>query len=100
MKPRLSFAARMTVAMVLVALATESTGLASAGARRAAYVGGTVAALGAVADRVEGHLRTTDKLAVVFSATESAAPNLAVSIPYAQITGISYGQKANRRVGT
>jgi hypothetical protein len=92
--------ARMLVALVLLALATESTGIASVGSRQAAYVGGTVAALGPFTERVEGYLRTTDDVAVVFKAVEPAAPTLAVSIPYAQITGIRYGQKAGRRIGT
>jgi hypothetical protein len=100
MTPRRSFAARITMALVSLVLAFESTGIASVGPRQAAYVGGTVAVLGAVPDRIEGYLKTTDDVAVVFNATEPAASNLAVSIPYAQITGIRYGQKAGRRIGT
>jgi len=89
----------MTTALVLMTLAFESTGIASVAPRQAAYVGGTVAVLGAVPDRVEGYLKTTDDVAVMFNAIGPAAANLAVTIPYAQITGIRYGQRAGRRIG-
>ncbi len=56
---------------------------------RAAYVGGTVAAL---PRKSEGKLNTTDQEALLFRAKQAA-----VRIPYEKITTLEYGQRVSRR---
>lgn len=89
---------RTAAVMALMAMATEATGIASVGARKADYVGGTVPALAAAAaaTRINGSFETSDARALVFN---GARPEAAFRIPYASITDIEYGQKAGRRIG-
>lgn len=56
---------------------------------RAAYVGGTVAALSA---RAEGSIDTTDQQDFVFQAASAT-----IRVPYARINLLEYGQRVNRR---
>ena len=56
---------------------------------RAAYVGGTVAAL---SSRAQGSIDTTDQHDFVFQSKAAT-----VRIPYASIKLLEYGQKVNRR---
>lgn len=87
---------RMTVAVLLTAIATEATGLASVGSRKADYVGGTVPALAAAsAVRISGAFETSDAHALVFNGPDAND----LKIPYSSITDIEYGQRAGRRVG-
>lgn len=82
---------------VLLAMATEATGIASVGSRKADYVGGTVPALGAAASmRINGTFETSDQRALIFNGVEGAP---AIRIPYSSITDIEYGQRAGRRIG-
>jgi hypothetical protein len=88
---------RSITVLILVALATEATGIASVGARKADYVGGTVPALAAASSmRINGTFVTSDTRALIFNGVEAAQT---IRIPYANITDIEYGQKAGRRMG-
>ena len=88
---------RATAVFIVVAIATEATGIASVGARKADYVGGTVPALAAAAStRINGTFETTDHRSLIFNGVEGAR---AIRIPYASITDIEYGQRAGRRIG-
>lgn len=60
------------------------------GGDKAAYMGGTLT----VKEKSEGLFSTTDPQNLVFTA-KKAAP---VTIPYASIESLEYGQKAGRRV--
>ncbi len=75
------------LAFLLFALGGASAGV---GSHSAMYVGGTVPGL---AERTEGHFSTTDGGAVF------QAHNKSVTIPYAKIDSLEYGEKAGRRVG-
>jgi len=86
---------RTTALLALMAIASETTGMASVGSRQADYVGGTVPTL-AASTRVTGTFVTSDNRALVFNGVE---PAQAIRIPYANITGIEYGQRAGRRIG-
>ena len=59
--------------------------------KKAVYVGGTVA----VKEKSEGRLDTSSAQALTFHPDKQAA----LSIPYANISELEYGQKAGRRVG-
>lgn len=59
---------------------------------RAVYIGGTVPSVKAM---TEGTLSTAHPQAMTFQAKTGAA----ITIPYASMTSIAYGQKAGRRVG-
>jgi hypothetical protein len=89
---------RNTAALLLLAIATEATGIASVGSRKADYVGGTVPALAAASasTRINGTFETSDQRALIFNGVEAAQ---AIRIPYSKITDIEYGQKAGRRIG-
>ena len=87
------------VALVrLVAFATELTGIASVGSRRAAYVGGTVTALASATSPVNGYIQTADESALVFDADAQPSLDQSIRIPYANVIDLEYGQKAGRRV--
>src|SRR5262245_56246770 len=58
---------------------------------KAAYIGGTVAAL---KEKSEGTFSTTDAAAATFTVKKQAP----ISIPYDSIQSLEYGQKAGRRV--
>ncbi|MGE0042399.1 MAG: hypothetical protein AB7H88_08205 [Vicinamibacterales bacterium] len=85
-------ARRLTASVLVLALLSPLTGLA-VGSKKAEYVGGTLSGLG---ERVEGVFDTRDENALVF--TPDKKKGEPVSIPYASITGLEYGQKAGRRV--
>jgi hypothetical protein len=59
---------------------------------KAAYIGGTITGL---QEKSEGRLNTTDPLSLTFRPKNQAS----LTIPYANITELEYGQKAGRRVG-
>jgi hypothetical protein len=63
---------------------------AGLGSHSAMYVGGTAAGL---SERTEGRFSTTDNGAVF------QANNASLTIPYAKIDSLEYGEKAGRRVG-
>jgi hypothetical protein len=70
-----------------------STSVFAVGGRKAQYIGGTISA---IPEKAEGALDTTSDTAIVFAPDKKGVAPL--SIPYAVITGIEYGQKAGRRV--
>jgi hypothetical protein len=61
--------------------------------KKAQYIGGTIAG---VAEKAEGRLDTSNEAAVTFTPDKKGATPL--SIPYASIAELEYGQKAGRRV--
>jgi hypothetical protein len=63
-------------------------------ARGASYFGGT-AAFRDAKDPIEGTLNTNDETCLIFSSSRGV-----LSIPYASVVDVEYGQKAGRRVGT
>jgi len=80
-----------TVCLTLVATVTLLAGI---GSNKAVYVGGTMPGL---AEKTEGRLDTTNDLQLTFAPDKVGMP--AVSIPYASVAELEYGQKAGRRVG-
>jgi hypothetical protein len=70
---------------------SQSLTWAGLGSRKAMYVGGTISTL---KENTEGTLSAADDKFVVFE-----AKGYKLSIPYAQVTSLEYGQKAGRRVG-
>src|SRR5262245_59242776 len=74
-----------------VALAVDSKG--------AAYYGGT-AGFATAKEPVEGLLDTTNEQMLIFTAGDKPFSGQTLSIPYAKILDLEYGQKAGRRVGT
>jgi hypothetical protein len=81
-----------TLIAVLVAVVALPAPLFAVGAKKAQYVGGTIVGL---KEKAEGTLDTSTLEAVVFTAKNQPA----LTIPYARITELEYGQKAGRRVG-
>ena len=69
-----------------------TTSLLAVDGDKAMYVGGTV---DGVKEKAEGRLSTTSDTTVTFDAGSKGS----VTIPYASITSLEYGQKAGRRVG-
>ena len=67
--------------------------------RKAAYFGGTVATFNGAKSPVEGTLDTTNDTTLGFTAEDKPFVGQSLSIPYAKITDLEYGQKAGRRVG-
>ena len=85
---------RQIVAVVALALVASTTLIAGIGGNKALYVGGTVAGL---VEKTEGKLDTANDTALRFTPDKKKmAP---VSIAYASITELEYGQKSGRRVG-
>ena len=83
----------MLVRVSLIALIVGvSTGyVAAVDGDKAMYVGGTVSAL---KEKAEGKLLTTSESEIVFQSGGKGS----LSIPYAAISELEYGQKAGRRV--
>jgi hypothetical protein len=89
---------RAAAVAVMLAIATEITAVASVGPREAAYVGGTLVVFKDATAPIKGTIRTSSDEALTF---EAGAPVTAgaITIPYARVLGVEYGQKAGRRVG-
>jgi hypothetical protein len=82
----------MTRRLIALALVVAfATPLLAVGGKKAEYVGGTVST---VPEKTEGDLDTKNDTTLTFSSKKGS-----IVIPYANITGIEYGQKAGRRVG-
>ena len=62
-------------------------------ANKALYVGGTISGIG---EKTEGRLVTVSEEMFIF---DGGSKGGSVSIPYAAVSGLEYGQKAGRRVG-
>lgn len=80
-------------AFVCVALVASSVSLFAVDAKKAQYIGGTVAGL---KEKTDGRFATTAEDAVTF--TPDKRDQAPLAIPYAAITELEYGQKAGRRV--
>ena len=86
MKPKL---AAFAVAFLMLSVV-----LSAVDSKKALYVGGTVKGL---AEKTQGRLDTTNDEHLIFTPDrKGSAP---ITIPYAAITELEYGQKAGRRVG-
>ena len=90
---------RLIAAVVATIIFVEPIGYAI-DSRNAAYFGGTIAAFNAAKDPVEGKLDTTNPDALIFTANDKPFSGKMLSIPYAKVLDLEYGQKAGRRVGT
>jgi hypothetical protein len=85
-------------AVVCVAVLWPSMALAVDG-RKAAYFGGTAAVFAGASDPIDGRLDTAQEEALVFTAEKKPHIGKVLTIPYAQMVDLEYGQKAGRRVG-
>jgi hypothetical protein len=91
MKRIVSFSLIASLLSPSLALALDSKG--------AAYFGGTVSAFVDAKEPVEGMLDTRSEDALGFKAADKPFVGQSLSIPYANIIDVEYGQKAGRRVG-
>jgi len=83
------------IASVVILLALGSTSLlAGISAKKTMYVGGTVTGL---SEQTEGRFDTSSSDILAFASDKKG--HAGVSIPYASITELEYGQKSGRRVG-
>jgi hypothetical protein len=88
---------RIAAVALLVIFAAESS-LLAVDSKGAAYFGGT-AGFKDAKDPVEGLLDTKNETALIFTATGKNFSGQTLSIPYASVVDLEYGQKAGRRVG-
>lgn len=79
------------VVFVIVVVAMGAVSARAVDGDKAMYVGGTVTG---VTEKAEGTFSTKSEASVAFDAGKKGA----VTIPYASITDLEYGQKAGRRV--
>lgn len=80
-----------SLAAAVVAAVALSAVIEAVDKDKAMYIGGTLSAL---QEKGEGRLNTTSEELFVFDAGKKGS----VSIPYAAMTALEYGQKAGRRV--
>lgn len=80
---------KITATLLLIAFAL--TPILAVDGKKAEYVGGTVTT---IAEKTEGTFDTKNEEAIVFTPKKGPA----LTIPYAAITELEYGQKAGRRV--
>jgi hypothetical protein len=78
--------------VAVLAVLCFATVVLAVDADKAMYVGGTISGL---KEKAEAKLATTSESVLTFDAGSKGS----VSIPYASITSLEYGQKAGRRVG-
>jgi hypothetical protein len=90
---------RRTIAIVLIASLVAPSLALAVDSKGAAYYGGTVKVFEGAKDPVDGLLDTRDEVALVFTASDKPFAGEKVSIPYADVIDLEYGQKAGRRVG-
>ena len=83
-----------TLAACLVLVSFTTVTVLAVDGRKAQYVGGTISA---IPEKAEGPLDTRHETTLTFAPDKKGVD--ALSIPYAAITSIEYGQKAGRRVG-
>ena len=82
---------RKLVCSVLAVVLLSETVLLAVGSKNAEYVGGTVTS---IKEETEGKVSTASETEFVFSYKGGS-----LSVPYARVNGLEYGQKAGRRVG-
>jgi hypothetical protein len=88
---------RIIAAVLVMSMLAPSLALAL-DAKGASYFGGT-AGFKDAKEPVEGVLDTKDETALVFTADAKPFKGQQLSIPYASIADLEFGQKAGRRVG-
>ena len=82
---------RRILALTLVLTLGFSSVALAVGGDKAQYIGGTISA---IKDKSEGTLATKSDTEIVFTAKGGT-----VTIPYASVESLEYGQKAGRRIG-
>lgn len=82
---------RKILALTLLFVLVGVTAARAVGSDKAEYVGGTISA---IKEKSEGTLNTKGENEMVFTAKSGS-----VTIPYASIESLEYGQKAGRRIG-
>lgn len=87
---------RQIASLVAVAIFASSIPVLAVGGDKAEYIGGTITSA-SLKEKTEGKLDTGNDTALVFAPEKKGMPS--VSIPYATISELEYGQKAGRRVG-
>ena len=89
---------KRTSTVLVLFLLCQSVAFAGIGSKKAAYMGGTMAAFKESKKVIEGTLDTSnnDELRFIYkmNKTEQSAV-----IPYSSVIDLEYGQKAGRRVG-
>jgi len=86
-------------AATLVAIFATAPLLEAVDSKKAAYFGGTVGTFAESKDPVEGQLDTRSESNLTFTAEQKPHAGKVLTIPYANIVDLEYGQKAGRRVG-
>jgi hypothetical protein len=86
------FVAASLAALLFLASAVEAGGVDS---KKALYVGGTVPG---IKERTEGISSTSDENVFVFTYKDGDKEGK-LTVPYARINDLEYGQKAGRRIG-
>jgi hypothetical protein len=86
------------VATLLIAMITV-TSLGAVDGDKAAYFGGTFAGFTGAKDPIEGKLDTANPTSLILTAESKPYKGQSLTIPYAAIIDLEYGQKAGRRVG-
>ena len=81
---------KKAVIVLLIAIMCEATAHAGLGSKKTQYIGGTISQL---KDGVEGVSSTKDENDFIFEYKGGR-----FALPYKNVTGIEYGQKAGRRV--
>jgi hypothetical protein len=89
---------RLVASLLVLVLVAQNLTFAL-GSKNASYIGGTLAALGAPDDPIEGRLNTANETQLTFEPLSDRLRSSKVVIPYAKIVDLEYGQKAGRRVG-
>ena len=88
---------RLVATLTIVSFLAPSIAFA-VDSKGAAYFGGT-AGFGDAGNPVEGRLDTKNADALIFTADDKPYQGKTLSIPYASVIDLEYGQKAGRRVG-
>jgi hypothetical protein len=91
-------AKKVVAVLVTVSLLTPQLAWA-VDSKGAAYIGGTSTIFQDAKDPVEGTINTSDETTLVFMARDKPFTGQKLSVSYAQIIDLEYGQKAGRRVG-
>lgn len=89
---------RTAAILLILTIGLQST-LGAIDGDKAAYFGGTFSGFTGAKDPIEGTLDTTNPAALVLTAQDKPYKGMAITIPYASIVDLEYGQKAGRRVG-
>jgi hypothetical protein len=86
-------------ATILLLVFISTPILQAVDSKKAAYHGGTASVFVNAKEPVEGRLDTKSETDIVFTAEDKPFVGRVVTIPYANVIDLEYGQKAGRRVG-